>query len=64
MAVRQTKSVPCWHRPKTLGFVPAHWRQALLHNPTASLVKAAVLNRRRTTWQARVVINVPYVLRQ
>ncbi len=45
-------------------FVPARWWQALLHNQTAWLTKAALLYRRRTTNLPRVVIDVPYYLRQ
>ena len=45
-------------------FVPARWWQALLHNQTAWLTKAALLYRRRTTGLPRVVIDVPYYLRQ
>jgi hypothetical protein len=43
-------------------FVPARWWQALLHNQTAWLTKAALLYRRRTTNLPRVVIDVPYYL--
>jgi len=45
-------------------FVPAHWWQALLHNQTAWLIKAALLYRRRETGLPRVVIDVPYYLRE
>lgn len=45
-------------------FVPARWWQALLHNQTAWLTKAAVLYDRRITGLPRVVIDVPYHLRQ
>ena len=45
-------------------FVPARWWQALLHNQTAWLTKAALLYRRRTTNLPRVVIDVPYYLRE
>jgi amino acid transporter len=45
-------------------FVPAHWWQALLHNQTAWLIKAALLYRRRETGLPRVVIDVPYYIRQ
>lgn len=45
-------------------FVPARWWQALLHNQTAWLTKAALLYRRRTTNLPRVVIDVPYYLQE
>lgn len=45
-------------------FVPARWWQALLHNQTAWLTKAALLYYRRITGLPRVVIDVPYYLRQ
>ncbi|MBM3120849.1 MAG: hypothetical protein FJZ97_01525 [Chloroflexi bacterium] len=45
-------------------FVPARWWQALLHNQTAWLTKAALLVHRRITGLPRVVIDVPYYLRQ
>ncbi len=64
MRPRQTNSVRLRHSPKNLGFVPAHWWQALLHNQTAWLIKAALLYRRRETGLPRVVIDVPYYIRQ
>ncbi len=45
-------------------FVPARWWQGLLHNQTAWLTKAALLYRRRTGNLPRVVIDVPYYLRE
>jgi hypothetical protein len=45
-------------------FVPAKWWQALLHNQTALLLKAALLFHRRQLGLERVVIDVPYHLRQ
>jgi hypothetical protein len=45
-------------------FVPARAWQGLLHNQTAWLTKAALLYRRRTGNLARVVIDVPYYLRE
>jgi hypothetical protein len=45
-------------------FVPAHWWQALLHNQTAWLIKAALLYRRRRHGLTRVIIDVPYHLRR
>jgi len=46
-------------------FVPAQWWQSLLHNQTGWLLKAALLyQRRRQSGLQRVVIDVPYRLRQ
>ena len=45
-------------------FIPAKWWQALLHNQTAWLLKAAMLYRRRTFGFQRVIIDVPYHLRK
>lgn len=45
-------------------FVPAKWWQSLLHNQTAWLLKAALLYHRRTSSFPRVIIDVPYYLRQ
>ena len=45
-------------------FVPAKWWQALLHNQTAWLVKAALLYRRRNLGFQRAIIDVPYHLRK
>jgi len=46
-------------------FVPAKWWQSLLHNQTGWLLKAALLyQRRRQSGLQRVVIDVPYRLRQ
>ena len=45
-------------------FVPARAWQALLHNQTAWLTKAALLYRRRTGSLPRVVIDVPFYLRE
>jgi len=45
-------------------FVPARWWQALLHNQTAWLTKVALLYHRRITGLPRVVIEVPYYIRQ
>ncbi len=44
-------------------FVPSRWWQALLHNQTAWLMKAALLYSRRAQGKERVVIDVPYHLR-
>ncbi len=44
-------------------FVPAKWWQALLHNQTAWLLKAALLYQRRPHVTPRVIIDVPYYLK-
>jgi len=44
-------------------FVLDHWWQALLHNQTAWLIKAALLYSRREKGKERVVIDVPFHLR-
>jgi amino acid transporter len=44
-------------------FVTAHWWENLLHNQTASLIKAALLYGRRRSGGERVVVDVPYHLR-
>ena len=44
-------------------FVPAHWWGAILHNQTAWLLKAALLYHRRNLGFQRVIIDVPYYLR-
>jgi hypothetical protein len=43
-------------------FVPAHWWQAILHNQTAWLLKAALLYHRQNLRYQRVIIDVPYYL--
>jgi amino acid transporter len=45
-------------------FIPGKWWQTLLHNQTAWLIKTALLYRRRTTGGERVVIDVPFHLRE
>jgi hypothetical protein len=45
-------------------FIPARWWQGLLHNQTALLLKAALLFNRGQPGRERVVIDVPYHLRQ
>jgi hypothetical protein len=45
-------------------FVPAHWWQSLLHNQTAWLLKALLLYHRRSQGYQRVVIDVPFHLKQ
>jgi amino acid transporter len=45
-------------------FVPARWWQALLHNQTAWLLKAALLYRRRRLGYQRAIIDVPYHLKK
>jgi len=44
-------------------FVPGRWWQALLHNQTAWLMKAALLYHRREFGKERVIIDVPFYLR-
>jgi len=44
-------------------FVPAHWWEAILHNQTAWLLKAALLYHRHRLGFQRVIIDVPYYLR-
>ena len=43
-------------------FIPAHWWEAILHNQTAWLLKAALLYHRRNLGFQRVIIDVPYYL--
>ncbi len=45
-------------------FVSAKWWQALLHNQTAWLLKAALLYHRRKQGGQRIIIDVPYYLRK
>ena len=45
-------------------FIPGKWWQTLLHNQTAWLIKAALLYHRRTMDRERVVIDVPFHLRE
>jgi hypothetical protein len=44
-------------------FIPGRWWQALLHNQTALLIKAALLYNRREDGKERVIIDVPFYLR-
>jgi amino acid transporter len=44
-------------------FIPAHWWDAILHNQTAWLLKAALLYHRHNLGFQRVIIDVPYYLR-
>ncbi len=44
-------------------FVTRHWWQNLLHNQTASLIKAALLYGRRRSGGERLIVDVPYHLR-
>jgi hypothetical protein len=44
-------------------FIPSRWWQALLHNQTAWLMKAALLYHRREYGRERVIIDVPFHLR-
>jgi hypothetical protein len=45
-------------------FIPARWWQALLHNQTSLLIRAALLYRRRTQGFQRIIIDVPYHLKK
>jgi hypothetical protein len=45
-------------------FVPAKWWQALLHNQTAWMLKAALLYRRRRYGFHQAIIDIPYHLRR
>ncbi len=45
-------------------FIPVRWWQNLLHNQTAWLLKAALLYRRRQRGYQRVIIDIPYHLKQ
>ena len=45
-------------------FVPARWWHQLLHNQTSLLLKAALLYRRRTQGFQRIIIDVPYHLKE
>lgn len=45
-------------------FIPAKWWHSLLHNQTSWLIKAALLYRRRRHGFQRVIIDVPYHLRE
>ncbi len=45
-------------------FIPARWWQALLHNQTSLMIRAALLYRRRTQGFQRIIIDVPYHLKK
>jgi hypothetical protein len=45
-------------------FIPAHRWQYLLHNQTAALLKLALLYQRRRFRHPRVVVDVPFYLRE
>jgi amino acid transporter len=45
-------------------FIPGKWWQSLLHNQTAWLIKTSLLYSRRYQGRERVVIDVPFHLRQ
>ncbi len=45
-------------------FVPAKWWQNIFHNQTAQLLKSALLYRRRQFGFQRVIIDIPYHLKQ
>ncbi len=44
-------------------FVTAHWWENVLHNQTASLIKAALLYGRRRSGGERLIVDVPYHLK-
>ena len=44
-------------------FIPAHWWEVVMHNQTAWLLKAALLYHRHRLGFQRVIIDVPYYLR-
>ena len=44
-------------------FVPARWWQALLHNQTTWMLKTALLYRRRNQGYQRVIIDIPFHLK-
>ncbi len=44
-------------------FVTAHWWENVLHNQTASLIKASLLYGRRRSGGERLIVDVPYHLR-
>jgi len=45
-------------------FVPIKWWHAILHNQTSWLLKTALLYRRGKSGSQRVVIDVPYRLKE
>ncbi len=45
-------------------FIPAHWWQAVLHNQTAWLLKAALLYRRRRLGYQQTIIDIAYHLKR
>jgi hypothetical protein len=45
-------------------FVPAKWWQALLHNQTTWMLKTALLYRRRNQGYQRVIIDIPFHLKE
>jgi amino acid transporter len=45
-------------------FIPSRWWQNLLHNQTAWLLKTALLYRRHQRGTSRIIIDVPYHLKQ
>jgi amino acid transporter len=45
-------------------FVPARWWQALLHNQTTWMLKTALLYRRRNQGYQRVIIDIPFHLKE
>ncbi len=45
-------------------FVPARWWQYLLHNQSATLLRLAILYRRRRFGHTRAIIDLPFYLKQ
>lgn len=45
-------------------FIPAHWWENLLHNQTAWLIRLALLYQRRKYASGRVIVDVPFQLRE
>jgi hypothetical protein len=45
-------------------FIPAHWWENLLHNQTAWMIKLALLYQRRRLGSGRVIVDVPFHLRE
>jgi hypothetical protein len=45
-------------------FIPHRWWQAILHNQSAWLIRTALLYRRRQVGFQRVIIDVPYHLKE
>lgn len=45
-------------------FIPAHWWQNILHNQTANLLRLALLYRRRKQGRLRVIIDIPFPIKE